>query len=457
LGIVNLTGRHGAIRRFRALAALTGVLAAHVAGAQPGAARGAPDPVQPAEIVGSEGKGLYAGAGVPPEHPPIYAAKEGAVPAGVTPLAHDIFTTKDFYLDRELWNDPRYYRCNSPVGLEQIWGAYEVPLIGTKPPGSAAWGFCNRDYPREQIVSPYGFRTAKQHYNALLAEARAKGGPTVHTQATLPDWNGQYERVRAKTATWYHGAILQIPTYLSLLTPQYQLRFVQQMYHYSGSNAPQWPGQYCWPEGLMRRFAQYGGLRMNIVMAPYVVLDMRNAAKTLMTQIHVGREFKEPPGEVPRLGPAVPQWFGDTIGFWDGNALISWTSNVQGWINHGGAEFSDKMQTVEIYTPIEDAAGKLVGLKHEAVLYDEDALADPVRIVQTYDKLGSANDNDPFVFMECVPQIFPIHGVATPVSPGTTFEYDYYDTYGRPWAQIWERYHEEGLQRPEAEDIFSFD
>ena len=161
--------------------------------------------------------------------------------------------------------------------------------------------------------------------------------------------------MRAKTATWYHGAILQIPTYLSVLTPEYQQRFVQQMYHYSGSNSPQWPGQYCWPEGLMRRFAQYGGSRMNIVMTPYVVLDMRNAAKTLLTQIHVGREFLENPGEVPRLGPAVPQWFGETIGFWDGDALVTWTSNVQGWINHGGAEFSNKMQTVEIYTPIVEA------------------------------------------------------------------------------------------------------
>ena len=51
----------------------------------------------------------------------------------------------------------------------------------------------------------------------------------------------------------------QVPTILSLLTPEYQQRFVQEMYHYSGSNAPQWAGSYCWPEGFMRRFAQYGG------------------------------------------------------------------------------------------------------------------------------------------------------------------------------------------------------
>jgi hypothetical protein len=31
------------------------------------------------------------------------------------------------------------------------------------------------------------------------------------------------------------------------------------------------------------------------------------------------------------------------------------------------------------------------------------------------------------------------------------------DIYGRPWAQIWEKYWEEGMDRPKDEDIFSFD
>jgi hypothetical protein len=416
-------------------------------------ARGARDPLQPEVIVGSEGKGMFTGAGVPEGNMPIFAARDGDTPAGVDKLPIDIFTTKDFYKDRALWFDSRYYRCNSPVGLEQIWGAYQVPLIGDDPPDSAAWGFCDRDYPRDEIVSPYGFATAKAHYAALLEEARGRGGPTTYTQATVPDWNGRYARQRAKTQSWFYGAVLQVPTYLSLLTPEYQQRFVQQMYHYSGNNAAQWPGSYCWPEGFMRRVAQYGGGLINLVVTPDLVIDMRNAAKTLITQIHIGREFNEE-GVVPRLGPDVPQWFGETIGFWDGEALISWTSNIQGWISHGAHEFSNKLQTIEIYTPRKSDRGELVGMKHELVLYDEEAFVEPVRIVQYWDKLGELNESDPFLIMECVPQSFPINGETTPMTPGATVEYALPNIYERPWAQIWERYHEDGMERPKAQGMF---
>ena len=52
--------------------------------------------------------------------------------------------------------------------------------------------------------------------------------------------------------------------------------------------------------------------------------------------------------------------------------------------------------------------------------------------------------------------IYPLDGTATPVTPGRVLEYEVPDMYGRPWAQIWDKYWEQGMQKPEQEDIFDF-
>ena len=94
-----------------------------------------------------------------------------------------------------------------------------------------------------------------------------------------------------------------MPTILSLLTPEYQQRMVQEAYHYCGQQRAAVAGSVLLARRLHAPLAQYGGGRINLVVTPDLVLDMRNAAKTLITNIHIGREFKQDGSGLPRLGP----------------------------------------------------------------------------------------------------------------------------------------------------------
>lgn len=407
-------------------------------------------------------------------------AYEGAAPDGIEPLPVDLFTTGDFYQDRELWSDPRYFRCNSPSTLQEMWGGGQSgtstrSLVGAEPPQSASWGDCGIDYPREAIVSPYPFETAQDHYEALLAETTARGGPTVYTRDNPPpDWDGRYSRPIAlefmaaragemyrapehliEPPQWFFTSISQTSTIVSLLTPEYQQRAVQMHYHQSVSNAPLWPAQFCWPDGFLRLFSRQAHLSADFSVSPDRVQFLASSAENFIRHINIGREFSFA-GPVPRLGQDVPRWYGESVGFWDGDTLISWTSNIVPWTTHGVFEHSGQMQSVEIFTPRYDDAGNHAGIEHEIILYDPLALAEPVRIVQVHVRTADLDAVDPFVYSRCIQTIFPIEGQAQPVSPGTVIDYAVPDMYDRPWAEIWERYFEEGMERPQAEALFGF-
>lgn len=313
-----------------------------------------------------------------------------------------IFTTEDYSKDVNRWTDPAYYLYNTARELTDM----QVDnRFGQKGSGADKY----------DIKSPYAFKTAREHYDAWLTKA---GGGTRHTLATLPNWDGVWNAGRS----WLDSNDIQASTVAAALTPQYREYYVQQV-KAEAEGRHWWAAAFCLPDGFIRGISR--GPQQFVARPDQVLMVTDTLVSTQVRWVHTDSKGHRPDDQ------QFPQWLGESIGFWDGTALVIHTNQIRQWnATHSLFEWSDQLTAVERYERVGDE------IVAEVTLYDPVAFLYPLhaRFRMTRDQ-----KNDRMVFSTCTDTNGPSSniyarpdGVVDERVPGDAGYWDPNDP--RPWA-----------------------
>jgi hypothetical protein len=268
------------------------------------------------------------------------------------------------------------------------------------------------------IRTPYRYRSAEEHYNAWLAAA---GGAT-RARTALPDWSGDWQG-------GVNGVLRQaakVSDVMAALSDDYKPRFAQ-LLRAEVAGRHWWPTAFCLPDGVGRLYSE-NGATWHFMMDRTMVLINKDRPNNETRYIYTdGRGFL--PKELQ-----FPQWYGASQGFWDGDELVVWTSQVKAWvIGNGMPEYSDRLEFVERIKRLGD---ELVG---DLTLYDAKAFVFPWHDTLTFGKLRDWTEA-PATFSECVSTnnvFLDADGTLREHTPGDPEHRDPSDP--RPWATAFER------------------
>jgi hypothetical protein len=177
---------------------------------------------------------------------------------------------------------------------------------------------------------------------------------TSCTIETIPDWDGRWEGGAG------FGGSKPASDVAKMLTPQYQGYLVQDLK--ATTEGRIWgAGAFCLPGGF---FSALGAEEFVVTPGRVWALAAGNGSNTIRWI------YTDGSGHSPE-DYQYAKWHGESIGFWDGDALSVHTNQIRGW-KRGLSEFTDSLETVERYRRVGDM------IEGEITMYGPDVFVRPV-------------------------------------------------------------------------------
>lgn len=215
---------------------------------------------------------------------------------------------------------------------------------------------------------PMQFASAGQHYNHLLE--RAKGG-TTHTADSLPDWSGIWQSgITAMSMRHPVDAPLSPVYRAGYEEKQRQEREIGEVYYDRLTHCE--PSAY--PRWIVEPYHKEFSLSPQ---QAWLMQEFMNETRRVYTD---GRPHSTPEGHT---------WLGDSIGFWDGDRLVIWTTAVKAAdYLRGYPDNSAELEGIEVWQRVSGGAGRPDRIVVQATMYDPVGLTAPWNIATSYPKAG---------------------------------------------------------------------
>ena len=231
------------------------------------------------------------------------------------------------------------------------------------------------------VPPPMKFETASAHYAYLLEQA---GGGTQHTAATIPQWPGLWDTAGntiGKTFLLDPEAILDVDdeqkggrVRTGILTPPYEQAFQERRQEMREAGQQKYDRlTHCESPGYPRFLLEpYTREFINLPHQSWQLNDLMNENR----RIYIDQEHINVYG--------THSWLGDSIGFWDGDRLITNTVDILPVDYFRGLPLtSNQFESVEVWEMkiFEDGSQRL---EVQVTFYDEHSLIEPIHAVYAY-------------------------------------------------------------------------